>query len=157
MADSTTDVKDLLAPLYKLKDEGNVAYRRGAMLAKHTAGEQILSEACCKYANALQALEGPLLEAVSKTQDVADLQISLYLNLAMVSVKLEVGFYMDCSWQSLQEHIVIYVCPATCLLCSRGKQLRTVAPKFLRCPPIIQKLCFEKRLLMKLRVTQTKQ
>jgi hypothetical protein len=74
-----------LAQAEQAKIDGNDAFKRGQMLVKHTAGKQNLTQACVHYTKALEILDS--LDA--KEQAVIDLRASVFLNLAMVSLKFE--------------------------------------------------------------------
>ena len=78
-----------------LKAEGNAQYKRGVMLAKHTAGKNSLAEACKKYAHALSTLHdwrdaavGGKKEEDSNSKRLTELLIAIYLNLGLCSLAL---------------------------------------------------------------------
>lgn len=53
---NAVEANALLLEVESLKNRGNVEFHKGKALAKHTAGKNILSEACLRYAEGIQAL-----------------------------------------------------------------------------------------------------
>jgi hypothetical protein len=75
-----------LAEAENAKLAGNDCFKRGQLLAKHTAGKQNLTQSCVHYTKALEILDKLDMK---EEPAVIDLRASVFLNLAMVSLKFE--------------------------------------------------------------------
>lgn len=53
---AVTTVDELLSEVESCKGRGNVGFHKGRVMAKHTAGKNLLRDACIAYAEGLQAL-----------------------------------------------------------------------------------------------------